>query len=165
MENIYTATTKHGELNLIKYSEKCAVLYGSATYGIRTELKKIGGKFNKNLKCGAGWIFPIGMSDIVKHVVEKVEIKEEKKESWIEPVGTVTSSQVGLDRWLRKVGDKFRCRKNNCEELTDNNCGMCKKHHTTTFHDHDKKICVHYHGTLYMYKNKDGEIYFKNRKI
>ncbi len=44
-------------VNLIKYSEKAIVIIGD-TKSIKDSLKKLGGKFNPYLSCGAGWIFP-----------------------------------------------------------------------------------------------------------
>lgn len=43
-------------LQLINYSEKAVALIGD-TREIKDELKRMGGKFNARLTCGAGWIF------------------------------------------------------------------------------------------------------------
>jgi hypothetical protein len=43
-------------LQLIDYSEKAVAIVGD-TKDVKTILKSLGGKFNRNLKCGAGWIF------------------------------------------------------------------------------------------------------------
>lgn len=162
-EIIYNLESTHGEITLLKYTEKCAVICGSATYGVRTELKKLDGKFNKHLKCGPGWIFPIGMTDVLTHFLKEIEEKENSAKDWSRPVGKVNSCTIGL-KPKRKSGDKFICRRKNCEELTDNNCGFCKKHHSTYYHDHEKKICIHYFGSLLMFKNTKGDLYFKNAR-
>jgi hypothetical protein len=44
------------EVQIIEYSEKAIAVIGN-TYPIREKLKGAGGKFNKFLTCGAGWIF------------------------------------------------------------------------------------------------------------
>jgi hypothetical protein len=43
-------------VQIIDYSEKAIAVVGD-TYPIRESLRNLGGKFNKFLKCGAGWIF------------------------------------------------------------------------------------------------------------
>lgn len=45
------------EVNVIEYSGKSIAVTGN-TYPIKDKLKEIGGKFNKFLSCGAGWVFP-----------------------------------------------------------------------------------------------------------
>ncbi len=45
-----------GEVQIIDYSEKAFAVIGD-TYPIKEQLKQLGGKFNRFLKCGAGWIF------------------------------------------------------------------------------------------------------------
>lgn len=44
-------------LQLIQYSEKAVAIIGN-TRDHKEALKKMGGRFNANLTCGAGWIFP-----------------------------------------------------------------------------------------------------------
>lgn len=46
-----------GEVEIVDYSEKAIAVIGD-TKSIKDTLKELGGKFNYNLKCGAGWIFP-----------------------------------------------------------------------------------------------------------
>jgi uncharacterized FlaG/YvyC family protein len=50
-------TTTKGEIKVIDYSEKAIAVIGEGTREIKEELKNAGGKFNKYLSCGAGWIF------------------------------------------------------------------------------------------------------------
>ena len=45
-----------GEFKIIDYSEKAIALVGD-TRSIKDQLKKLGGRFNPRLSCGAGWIF------------------------------------------------------------------------------------------------------------
>lgn len=44
-------------LSLVDYSDKAFAVIGD-TYPLRDKLKTFGGRFNYNLTCGAGWIFP-----------------------------------------------------------------------------------------------------------
>jgi len=43
-------------LRFVDYSEKAFAIVGD-TKAHRKQLKQLGGRFNRNLKCGAGWIF------------------------------------------------------------------------------------------------------------
>ena len=45
-----------GKLELVDYSEKAIAVIGD-TKPLADKLKKLGGKFNGKLRCGAGWIF------------------------------------------------------------------------------------------------------------
>lgn len=46
----------NGSFEIIDYSEKAVAVIGD-TRSIKDELKKLGGRFNPKLSCGAGWIF------------------------------------------------------------------------------------------------------------
>lgn len=46
-----------GEVQIIEYSAKAIAVIGD-TKPIKDKLKKLGGRFNFRLSCGAGWIFP-----------------------------------------------------------------------------------------------------------
>lgn len=56
-------TTAEG-VQIIDYSEKAVAVIGN-TYQIKDILKKLGGKFNARLTCGAGWIFPKSKKDVL----------------------------------------------------------------------------------------------------
>lgn len=45
------------KLQLVDYSVASFAVIGE-TYPLRAKMREMGGKFNYNLKCGAGWIFP-----------------------------------------------------------------------------------------------------------
>lgn len=45
-----------GKVDIVDYNEASFVVVGD-TYPIRAQLKELGGKFNKFLRCGAGWVF------------------------------------------------------------------------------------------------------------
>lgn len=74
------------DLSCVDYSEKAIVVRGN-TKEYKEELKKLGGKFNANLKDGAGWIFPKKNEDkvlffIANGKLDKVETSShDKKES------------------------------------------------------------------------------------
>lgn len=53
------------ELKLVDYSEKAIAVIGN-TKDYKDTLKSLGGRFNFNLSCGAGWIFPKSKSDELK---------------------------------------------------------------------------------------------------
>jgi hypothetical protein len=44
-------------MEIINYSEKAIAVIGADTKQNKEQLAALGGKFNKFLKCGAGWIF------------------------------------------------------------------------------------------------------------
>ena len=50
------STPKAGEYSIIDYSEKSIALIGD-TREMKEHLKKLGGRFNRGLRCGPGWIF------------------------------------------------------------------------------------------------------------
>lgn len=50
------STCKAGSYNVIDYSEKAFAVTGD-TKAIKDDLKRLGGRFNAKLRCGAGWIF------------------------------------------------------------------------------------------------------------
>jgi hypothetical protein len=55
-------------LRMVNYSDKAIAVYGN-TYEIRHALKRIGGRFNRNLREGAGWVFPKCDADEVANVI------------------------------------------------------------------------------------------------
>ena len=57
-----------GKVQIVEYSEKSIAVIGE-TYPIKDKLKSIGGKFNKFLSCGAGWIFPKSKFEDIKNLL------------------------------------------------------------------------------------------------
>lgn len=51
-----TKESKNNGLRIVDYSEKSFAVLGD-TKPIRTQMKKLGGSWNRGLTCGAGWIF------------------------------------------------------------------------------------------------------------
>lgn len=56
------------ELSIVDYSDKAFAVIGD-TRSVKEQLKKLGGRFNGKLTCGAGWIFPVKMRDAVEKFV------------------------------------------------------------------------------------------------
>lgn len=54
-----------GDFEIVDYSEKSFAVVGD-TKSIKDDLKRLGGRFNFRLSCGAGWIFPKTKMDDVK---------------------------------------------------------------------------------------------------
>ena len=71
-------------VQIVDYSEKAIALVGD-TKTIKDQLKKMGGRFNPKLSCGAGWVFPKSKLAEVQKFVEvgemyKAEPKTKKDE-------------------------------------------------------------------------------------
>lgn len=54
------------DIELIQYSDRCYVLKGEGTKLISEELRTAGFKYNRFLKCGAGWLVPSKRLDEIK---------------------------------------------------------------------------------------------------
>lgn len=72
------------------YSEKSLKIEGEATKSFIPEWKSIGGRFNKNLKGGPGWIFPKKREDDLLKIIEAINNGE------IEASNPAKSSLKGL---------------------------------------------------------------------
>lgn len=57
-----------GKVQIISYSEKAIAVIGD-TYPLKDKLKSLGGKFNKFLSCGAGWIFRKSDLEVIKNAL------------------------------------------------------------------------------------------------
>lgn len=68
-------------LKIEEYSERSVVVYGE-TRKYKEDLKKLGGKYNVNLKNGSGWIFPKSSKKNIINFINKgerlVTLEEEK---------------------------------------------------------------------------------------
>jgi ribosomal protein S28E/S33 len=70
---------KTGELNIVDYSEKAFAVIGSADdlKLIQSKMYELGGKYNKYLKCGAGYIFSKKkLDEVTKALSEEIETTE-----------------------------------------------------------------------------------------
>lgn len=63
--------TDPAKVQIIEYSDKALAVIGN-TYPIKDKLKGLGGKFNKFLTCGAGWIFPKTQFENLKNAMANV---------------------------------------------------------------------------------------------
>ena len=70
--------TVKGEIKVISYSEKAIAVLGEGTKDIKDELYKLGGKFNKYLSCGAGWIFSKKKADEVIEFLKGLKAKQDE---------------------------------------------------------------------------------------
>lgn len=76
MEQIELNDSIH-QLNIIDYSDKSIVVFGSNTKTFKEQLKALGGRFNPNLKVrdgfegGVGWIFSNKNRDTVLQFIEQ----------------------------------------------------------------------------------------------
>ncbi|HXU25582.1 MAG TPA: fusion protein, partial [Bacteroidia bacterium] len=52
-------------LTVVNYSDKAIAVIGE-TYPVKEILKRIGGRFNYNLTCGAGWIFSKAKAELLR---------------------------------------------------------------------------------------------------
>lgn len=74
------------EFKVIEYSEKSIALVGD-TKEIKDRLKKLGGRFNSGLSCGAGWVFSKTKQKDLEKLIAKVckdNIKKETANALIE---------------------------------------------------------------------------------
>ena len=56
-------------LQLVDYSDKAIAIIGD-TKKYKDTLKSLGGRFNFNLSCGAGWIFPKSKENEIKNKLQ-----------------------------------------------------------------------------------------------
>lgn len=73
---------KEGSVNIIEYGKGIAVI--GETYPIKDKLKAIGGRFNKFLTCGAGWVFSKDKFDEIKTML--LEDKKQKEAVIVQPI-------------------------------------------------------------------------------
>jgi len=59
------------ELYLDTYSDRSFVVRGTSTKSYKENLKKLGGKWNSNLKDGEGWIFSIKRKEEVEKFIKE----------------------------------------------------------------------------------------------
>ena len=67
-------------LTIVDYSDKAFAVIGD-TKAVKDDLKKLGGRFNGKLSCGAGWIFSNKMREAVEKFIggSPVSVKKEEK--------------------------------------------------------------------------------------
>lgn len=77
------AEVKQGSVNIIEYGKGLAVI--GETYPIREKLKEIGGKWNKFLTCGAGWVFTSDKLEEIKNMLLSLKQSKEQEGQSITP--------------------------------------------------------------------------------
>ena len=87
------------KVEIINYSERAFAVVGEGTRILKDDLKKLGGKYNASLTCGAGWIFSVKSLDSVRSFLDmkkalKIATKDflECKESSSKPKSKRTKS-------------------------------------------------------------------------
>jgi hypothetical protein len=60
-------------MQIIEYNERSFAVIGEETKNIITELKELGGGYNRYLKCGAGWIFSNKRRDDVEKLITQLQ--------------------------------------------------------------------------------------------
>ncbi len=65
-------------LEIQPYTDRSIVVRGEDTKLVKDKLKELGGKFNKNLKDGCGWIFPASKKNDLQALLalSKAELME-----------------------------------------------------------------------------------------
>jgi len=91
---------KQGSVNIIEYGKGLAVI--GETYAIKDKLKAIGGRFNKFLTCGAGWVFTSDKLEDIKTML--LSLKESKEVEQAEPVQEVSTEVTIYDGKRDKNG-------------------------------------------------------------
>lgn len=94
-------------LSIIDYSEKAFAVVGD-TKAVKDDLKKMGGRFNAKLSCGAGWIFSNKMREAVERFVSSGVVAERtSKENSQEGAQFVSWLQEFLDTQCDKSDVKY----------------------------------------------------------
>lgn len=65
------------ELKVVDYSEKAIVVTGN-TKLFKSEIKKLGGRYNPRLKCGQGWVFSVKKRQEVEDLVKWINILQKQ---------------------------------------------------------------------------------------
>lgn len=96
---------KQGSVNIIEYGKGLAVI--GETYAIKDKLKAIGGRFNKFLSCGAGWVFTSDKLEEIKTML--LSLKESKEVAKVEEVQEVSTEETKttLKEEINKTLDFF----------------------------------------------------------
>lgn len=106
---------------IVDYSEKAFVVVGD-TKTIKDDLKKLGGRFNGKLSCGAGWVFPkTKMDDVQKYLntgdIVKNEPKTAKDEAlWDEYKKRILKAEGGRE-------DRLKDQLKDTSEIMMTDCG------------------------------------------
>lgn len=92
-------------INIIDYSEKSFAVVGD-TKAVKDQLKKMGGRFNPKLSCGAGWIFSNKSRTSVEEFIKSGEVQEAVNHERQKQVSGGEIFIQWLDEYLSKEGSK-----------------------------------------------------------
>lgn len=151
-------------INIIDYSDKAFAVVGD-TKAVKDQLKKMGGRFNPKLSCGAGWIFSNRVKDNVAKFIQSGEVTE----------------LVRKDRQAQtKGGEKFVAWLEEYLAKGDNNESKTNYVGAIKLHDHyyliekpsiETRFCFHDEGEDYEFYKKlcadDSKManYFKSENL
>lgn len=155
-------------LTIVDYSEKAFAVIGD-TKSVKDDLKKLGGRFNGKLSCGAGWIFSNKSREAVERFISSGEVanmvRQERKES-------TSNEGVQFVAWL----DEFlaTCDKSDQDYYKKHNVGAIKLHDGYYLIEKpsiDNRFCFHDEGPQYDLYNEltsnDERMarYFKSKNL
>lgn len=86
------------KIGILDYSEKAIAVIGD-TILYKDSLKRLGGKFNARLTCGAGWIFPKSKTQDVQKLINGSPISEIQKSN--------SKSENKFVQWLKEYLNKI----------------------------------------------------------
>lgn len=108
------ADEQNADLRIVDYSEKAFAVVGE-TKAIKDDLKKLGGRFNAKLTCGAGWIFSKSKLNDVQQFLNSGALPKSEPQSakgealWEEYKQRILKAENGsqhwLDYWLKDTSD------------------------------------------------------------
>ena len=154
-------------INIIDYSEKAFAVVGD-TKAVKESLKKMGGRFNGKLSCGAGWIFSNKMREEVERFISSGEVTERVRQERNTPA---EGSQFVA--WLNEF--LATCDKSDVDYYKKYAVGAIKLHDGYYLIDKpsiDNRFCFHDEGPQYeFYKelmaDKETRLaaYFKSENL
>lgn len=84
------------KFTVTEYSEKAFVVSGELTRTYKNEMRNMGGKFNKNLKGGAGWIFSKKSQEKVMEFVMAINSGEAPPSISASSAGIPSMNDMGM---------------------------------------------------------------------
>ena len=125
-------------LNIIDYNERSFAVVGD-TYPVHTQLKALGGIFNKRLSCGAGWIFSNKMRAAVENFIGSGEVAEAVSKERKQQTNGGDKFVAWLKEYADKGGDPYHVKNSvGAIKLHDHYYMIDKPHIQTRFCWHDE---------------------------
>jgi hypothetical protein len=128
-------------LKLINYSDKSIAVVGEGTKEYKDKLAELGGRYNKNLNQGPGWIFSI------KHT--------EKVQSFLDEIGNRSSSEEQSDSEPEnsEAEDNILTVKKFCRSLSEKSISETRKIFTE-LDQLSQKLFLHWGFEILSHKSK-----------